>query len=152
VDRAKAFYLRLGFREDVDFVGSDGYRILQLTPPGSPCSWLYSSILHEYQHVLQTERPSGLPTIDSAVPGQQSARVYRMQRAVEAYATEILRSQRTGVDQHPQDVRDLWERLRDAWSYLSDSLKEPVKDLDRGAHTRAEAILGIGTLRHFTPR
>jgi catechol 2,3-dioxygenase-like lactoylglutathione lyase family enzyme len=41
VDRAKDFYKRLGFREDVDYVGSDGYRILQLTPPGSACSIIF---------------------------------------------------------------------------------------------------------------
>src|SRR6185295_19142263 len=41
VDRAKDFYKRLGFREDVDYVGSDGYRILQLTPPGSACSIVF---------------------------------------------------------------------------------------------------------------
>src|SRR5215470_17037825 len=41
VDRAKDFYKRLGFREDVDFSGSDGYRILQLTPPGSSCSIIF---------------------------------------------------------------------------------------------------------------
>jgi catechol 2,3-dioxygenase-like lactoylglutathione lyase family enzyme len=41
VDRAKEFYERLGFREDVDFAGSDGYRIVQLTPPGSPCSIIF---------------------------------------------------------------------------------------------------------------
>ena len=38
VDRAKAFYGRLGFREDVDYVAPDGYRVVQLTPPGSACS------------------------------------------------------------------------------------------------------------------
>jgi catechol 2,3-dioxygenase-like lactoylglutathione lyase family enzyme len=41
VDRAKDFYKRLGFREDVDFAGSDGYRIVQLTPPGSACSIIF---------------------------------------------------------------------------------------------------------------
>src|SRR5437868_5429343 len=41
VDRAKDFYKRLGFREDVDSAGSDGYRIVQLTPPGSPCSIMF---------------------------------------------------------------------------------------------------------------
>lgn len=35
VDRAKEFYKRLGWREDIDVVGTDGYRALQLTPPGS---------------------------------------------------------------------------------------------------------------------
>ncbi|HXJ34200.1 MAG TPA: VOC family protein [Candidatus Eisenbacteria bacterium] len=41
VDRAKGFYKRLGFREDIDFAGSDGYRIVQLTPPGSACSIIF---------------------------------------------------------------------------------------------------------------
>jgi catechol 2,3-dioxygenase-like lactoylglutathione lyase family enzyme len=37
VDRAKAFYERLGWRMDADF-GDDTFRIVQLTPPGSECS------------------------------------------------------------------------------------------------------------------
>src|SRR4029453_9207130 len=41
VDRAKTFYKRLGFREDIDFVGSGGYRAVHLTPPGSACSILF---------------------------------------------------------------------------------------------------------------
>jgi len=41
VDRAKDFYKRLGFREDIDYAGSDGYRIVQLTPPGSACSIIF---------------------------------------------------------------------------------------------------------------
>ena len=41
VDRAKDFYKRLGFREDIDFVGGDGYRVVQLTPPGSACSIIF---------------------------------------------------------------------------------------------------------------
>jgi len=41
VGRAKDFYERLGFREDIDFAGSDGYRVVQLTPPGSACSIIF---------------------------------------------------------------------------------------------------------------
>ncbi len=41
VDRAKDFYKRMGFREDIDFAGSDGYRVVQLTPPGSACSIIF---------------------------------------------------------------------------------------------------------------
>ena len=37
VDRAKAFYVGLGWRLDADF-GDDAFRIVQLTPPGSGCS------------------------------------------------------------------------------------------------------------------
>jgi catechol 2,3-dioxygenase-like lactoylglutathione lyase family enzyme len=38
VDRAKRFYLGLGWRLDADFVRDDGSRAVQLTPPGSPAS------------------------------------------------------------------------------------------------------------------
>ena len=38
VDRAKAFYERLGFVADVDVQPADGVRVVQLTPPGSACS------------------------------------------------------------------------------------------------------------------
>ena len=37
VDRSKSFYEGLGWRADADFAGPD-WRIVQLTPPGSPCS------------------------------------------------------------------------------------------------------------------
>jgi catechol 2,3-dioxygenase-like lactoylglutathione lyase family enzyme len=41
VDRAKRFYGDLGWRLDLDFKGSDGYRVIQFTPPGSDCSVIF---------------------------------------------------------------------------------------------------------------
>jgi catechol 2,3-dioxygenase-like lactoylglutathione lyase family enzyme len=38
VDRAKEFYLSLGWRLDADLAAGDSFRIVQLTPPGSDCS------------------------------------------------------------------------------------------------------------------
>src|ERR1044071_8429163 len=38
VDRAKRFYERLGWRLDADFAFDNGFRVVQLTPPGSGCS------------------------------------------------------------------------------------------------------------------
>ena len=38
VDRAKRFYEGLGWRLDADFAYRDEWRLVQLTPPGSPCS------------------------------------------------------------------------------------------------------------------
>jgi catechol 2,3-dioxygenase-like lactoylglutathione lyase family enzyme len=43
VDRAKAFYQSLGWRLDADFPGDGGFRVVQLTPPGSPCSIIFGS-------------------------------------------------------------------------------------------------------------
>jgi catechol 2,3-dioxygenase-like lactoylglutathione lyase family enzyme len=38
VDRAKRFYEGLGWRLDADFASGDEWRVVQMTPPGSPCS------------------------------------------------------------------------------------------------------------------
>ena len=43
VDRTKAFYESIGFRLDADFGGDDGFRVVQLTPPGSACSIIFVS-------------------------------------------------------------------------------------------------------------
>ena len=42
VDRAKAFYEKLGWRMDIDYVGDEaGFRVVQFTPPGSECSIIF---------------------------------------------------------------------------------------------------------------
>ena len=38
VDLAKRFYGNLGWRVDADFAAGDDFRVIQFTPPGSPCS------------------------------------------------------------------------------------------------------------------
>lgn len=38
VDRAKSFYVSLGWRLDADVAVGDGFRLVQMTPPGSGCS------------------------------------------------------------------------------------------------------------------
>ncbi|MFJ5035576.1 VOC family protein [Streptomyces sp. NPDC088560] len=48
VDRAKGFYVeRLGWRLDADFPINTGYRIVQVTPPGSECSIIFGEGLTE---------------------------------------------------------------------------------------------------------
>ncbi|KJC48480.1 glyoxalase [Bradyrhizobium sp. LTSP849] len=41
VDRAKAFYTRLGWRLDADFASGSEWRVIQFTPPGSACSVIF---------------------------------------------------------------------------------------------------------------
>ena len=41
VDRAKRFYESLGWRPDADFAHGDDWRLVQMTPPGSPCSVMF---------------------------------------------------------------------------------------------------------------
>jgi catechol 2,3-dioxygenase-like lactoylglutathione lyase family enzyme len=45
VDRAKAFYKALGWREDADFAGDAGFRVVQVTPPGSACSVIFGTAI-----------------------------------------------------------------------------------------------------------
>jgi catechol 2,3-dioxygenase-like lactoylglutathione lyase family enzyme len=42
-DRAKDFYARLGWREDADFATSADFRVVQMTPPGSPASVIFGT-------------------------------------------------------------------------------------------------------------
>lgn len=41
VDRAKRFYESLGWRLDADFAAGDDWRVVQITPLGSPCSVMF---------------------------------------------------------------------------------------------------------------
>jgi len=41
VDRAKAFYVKLGWRLDAEFAAGDDLRVMQFTPPGSGCSIIF---------------------------------------------------------------------------------------------------------------
>jgi catechol 2,3-dioxygenase-like lactoylglutathione lyase family enzyme len=76
VERAKRFYGDLGWRLDADFVAGDEFRVVQFTPPGSPCSIHFGTGL------------------TSAVPG--SARgLYLVVSDIEAARAELVDS---GVD------------------------------------------------------
>ena len=41
VDRAKAFYEKLGFRLDIDHVANENFRVIQFTPPRSEASIIF---------------------------------------------------------------------------------------------------------------
>jgi len=43
VDRAKEFYKALGWREGADSAASGDFRVVQLTPPGPPCSVVFGT-------------------------------------------------------------------------------------------------------------
>ncbi|WP_308071273.1 VOC family protein [Streptomyces spinosus] len=51
VDRAKDFYTGLGWRLDADFAPEENFRVVQVTPPGSPASVIFGSAV--------TDRPPG---------------------------------------------------------------------------------------------
>src|SRR6202000_1047855 len=41
IERAKAFYTRLGWRLDIDLATTEDFRVVHFTPPGSTCSILF---------------------------------------------------------------------------------------------------------------
>jgi catechol 2,3-dioxygenase-like lactoylglutathione lyase family enzyme len=76
VDRAKEFYKGLGFREDIDYVGSDGYRVVQLTPPGSPCSIIFGK-------GVTSARPGSIDRLVLAVHDIDAARAELVSHGVD---------------------------------------------------------------------
>jgi predicted enzyme related to lactoylglutathione lyase len=68
IDRAKQFYEQLGWRLDVDFKVPGGhFRIVQFTPPGSPCSIQFGSS-------ATTAEPGSLQGMLIAVKDVEAAR------------------------------------------------------------------------------
>jgi catechol 2,3-dioxygenase-like lactoylglutathione lyase family enzyme len=43
VDRAKTFYMALGWRLDADIATGEDFRVVQVTPPGSPASVIFGT-------------------------------------------------------------------------------------------------------------
>jgi catechol 2,3-dioxygenase-like lactoylglutathione lyase family enzyme len=67
VDRSKAFYADLGWRLDADFSFDNGFRIVQFTPPGSPCSVQFGT-------ELCTATPGSAKTVYLVVSDIEAAR------------------------------------------------------------------------------
>ncbi|MFJ6945993.1 VOC family protein [Streptomyces wuyuanensis] len=77
VDRAKAFYKGLGWREDADFPTEDGFRVIQLTPPGSLCSVIFGNGVSDAE-------PGSVQGLLLAVSDVEAARAELVERGVDA--------------------------------------------------------------------
>jgi catechol 2,3-dioxygenase-like lactoylglutathione lyase family enzyme len=85
VDRAKAFYVeRMGFVQDVDVTPSDGLRIVQLTPPGSSCSFLLSTGVAWVQDMA----PGSVHGVHLVVADIEAARAELVERGVDVGAID----------------------------------------------------------------
>ncbi|MFG2352282.1 VOC family protein [Streptomyces sp. NPDC048521] len=73
VDRSKDFYKALGWRLDADFSAGDGFRVVQLTPPGSGGSVIFGN------------------GVSSAEPGS-AAGLYLVVSDIEAARAELTRN------------------------------------------------------------
>jgi catechol 2,3-dioxygenase-like lactoylglutathione lyase family enzyme len=69
VDRAKAFYDRLGWRLDADIARGDAFRIVQFTPPGSGCSVAFGM-------GIPTAAPGTTPGLELIVSDIEAAEIF----------------------------------------------------------------------------
>jgi predicted lactoylglutathione lyase len=81
VDRAKAFYEKIGFNADHDHKLHDALRFVQLTPPGSACSIVLG--------VGITEKRPGTQEIQCVVANAETARKQLLEAEVEASEVDV---------------------------------------------------------------
>ena len=79
VDRAKDFYMKIGFNADYDQVPFEGLRFVQLTPPGSACSIAIGTGLGN-----DGVAPGSLDVIQVVVPDADEALAHLRGLGVEA--------------------------------------------------------------------
>ena len=80
VDRAKAFYERIGFGNVHDHVVSDGMRVVQFTPPGSSCAIVFGTGMGPITEMV----PGSVKGLHLVVKDIGEARSALVERGVEA--------------------------------------------------------------------
>ena len=78
VDRAKAFYEKVGFKLDVDTRPTDTMRVVQFTPPGSACSIVFGTGMGE----ITAMTPGSVKGLHLVVDDIDTARSALVQRGV----------------------------------------------------------------------
>jgi catechol 2,3-dioxygenase-like lactoylglutathione lyase family enzyme len=94
VDRAKEFYVRLGWRLDADVAAGDSFRLIQFNPPGSGCSI-------QFGVDLTSATPGSGPSLYLTVPDLEKARDELVKRGVEI--SEVFHEGAPGARFHAAD-------------------------------------------------
>ncbi|MDA0179563.1 VOC family protein [Solirubrobacter phytolaccae] len=114
VDRAKQFYGSLGWREDVDFKIRPDFRVVHMTPPGSPASVLFG------KGVTNAE-PGSVSALTLAVDDVDAARAELVSRGIDV--SEVFHGA-SGFDLAGQDARepgrDPENQSYSSWASFSD--------------------------------
>jgi len=92
VDRAKAFYAKLGWRLDADFGFDNGFRVVQFTPPGSGCSVQFGT-------KITTAAPGSAQGLYLIVSDVEAARKELIARGVEV--SEVFHTSKPGAQFRP---------------------------------------------------
>ncbi len=124
-------------------IGSDAFS------PSAGLPLLYSTIIHEFQHVEQMQKPG---ESKAEIPDQGNDDQTHIQQEVEAYATELIRAKESGMYNIPDQIQDTWSRLHNKWQDLTDDTKKrKVNELYKKAHEIAQQALGKSLHLIFTP-
>ncbi len=83
IDRAKAFYEKVGFNADHDHQVSDELRFVQLTPPGSACSIALTSGAHRMT-------PGSIDGLQMVVDDAEASRKELAERGVEVSDVQVF--------------------------------------------------------------
>ena len=83
IDRAKAFYEKVGFTADHDHQVTDELRFVQLTPPGSACSIALTSGAHAM-------RPGSIDGLQMVVADAEASRRELADRGVEVSEVQVF--------------------------------------------------------------
>jgi catechol 2,3-dioxygenase-like lactoylglutathione lyase family enzyme len=76
VDRAKRFYVDLGWRLDLDITADENYRVIQFTPPSSSCSIIFG-------RGVTTATPGSAPGVHLIVSDIVAARAQLLSQGIE---------------------------------------------------------------------
>ena len=91
-DRAKEFYESLGWRLDADFPFDNGFRVVQFTPPGSPCSIQFGTR-------ITSAAPGSAQGLYLVVSEMQAARDALVARGVDV--SEVFHAELPGAQFQP---------------------------------------------------
>jgi catechol 2,3-dioxygenase-like lactoylglutathione lyase family enzyme len=107
VDKAKDFYRSLGWRLDADFSPTDGYRVVQVTPPGSASSIIFGI------------------GVTTATPGSTQG-LYLVVSDIEAA--------RADLDAHGVDVSEVYHDATGIFNHAGVSARIPGPDPQRSSY------------------
>jgi catechol 2,3-dioxygenase-like lactoylglutathione lyase family enzyme len=107
VDRAKDFYVRLGWRLDADFATGDDFRVIQLTPPGSACSIIFGT------------------GITAATPGSVES-LYLIVTDIEAARAELV--------SHGAEVSEVFHDAGGVFHHAGTTGRQPGPDPERRSY------------------
>jgi len=115
---------------------------------GRGLPWLYSSIIHEYRHVVQFQETYSAGA--RPLSGQQDWQAPRQE--ADAYIHEILNSRTTGMFNNPAQMRETWNRLQfNHWIDVDQAGRRALNDAYVRAHEIAQEAVGPGVRLGFSP-